>query len=116
VYTPFAAAHGLLPAELPNRPSPHDLVARTVAEEAPTLFAQLHESGTTRVVTLGQEAADAFAAITATERILLRPDKTYGRPHPVSVARRHLDWLPLTHPGNRTPAWRTHHERWAANP
>jgi hypothetical protein len=67
------------------------------------------------VVTLGQEAADAFAAITATERILLRPDKAYGRPLPVSVARRHLDWLPLTHPGNRTPAWRTHHERWAAN-
>jgi uracil-DNA glycosylase len=112
VYQPFAAAHGLPRAELPYRPRPHELIARTIADEASTLRHQLHESGAAHVVTLGQEAADAFAAIFATEQVLLRPDHTYGHHRPVIIADRRIDWLPLTHPGNRTPTWRARHTRW----
>jgi hypothetical protein len=112
VYQPFAAAQGLPRAELPYRPRPHELIARTIAEEAATLRHKLHESGAVHVVTLGQEAADAFAAIFATERVLLRPDQTYGHHRPVIIANRRIDWLPMTHPGNRTPAWRARHTRW----
>jgi uracil-DNA glycosylase len=114
IYQPFAAAHQLSQAELPHRPRPQDLVARTLAEEAPTLRDQLHESGARRVVTLGQEAADAFAAIFATEPVRLRPDHTYGNHRSVTIANRRIDWLPLTHPGNRTPAWRIRHQQWTA--
>jgi hypothetical protein len=40
------------------------------------------------------------------------PDHTYGHHHSVIIANRRIDWLPLTHPGNRTPAWRARHTRW----
>jgi hypothetical protein len=90
-------------------PRPQELIARTLAEEAPTLRNQLHRSGARRVATLGQRAADAFASIFATERVLLRLDHTDGHRRSVLIANRRIDWLPLTHPGNRTPAWRTRH-------
>jgi uracil-DNA glycosylase len=115
VYQPFATAHHLPSADLPARPAVNDMVRRTVADEAGTLLEQLHESMADQVVTLGQEAADAFAKIVGADPVELRPDGTYGTPRSVSIADRRIDWVPLTHPGNRNPAWRTRHARWASD-
>src|SRR5690348_989669 len=54
----------------------------------------------------------AFATIFATERVLLCPEHTYGDHRSMVIANRRIDWLPLTHPGNRTPAWRARHTQW----
>ena len=113
VYRDFAARYELPPALLPARPTPAELVRRAVADEAPALVDQLVSADCSRVVTLGQEAADVLAAIAGVERVLLRPDPDYGRPRPVVVAGRGWEWIPLTHPGNRTPAWKARHGQWA---
>lgn len=114
VYQPFAAEHDLPPADLPPRPKPADLVHRTVTEEADELRQQINEAGAAQIVTLGQEAADAFAGIAGVDPVELRPDEAYGAPRPAAIGETHVEWLPLTHPGNRTPTWRTRHKQWVA--
>lgn len=114
VYRPFAIEHSLPAWDLPPRPDKDQLVARSLAEEADVLGAQIAESGASRIVTLGQEAADVLAGCFAVARVLLRPDAGYGVPRPLARAGRATDWIPLTHPGNRTPVWTGRHRRWAA--
>lgn len=116
VYQPFAAEHGLPPADLPPRPKPADLVRRTVAEESDELRQQIIEAEAAQVATLGQEAADVLAAIAGVEPMALRPNEAYGTPYPVKVGDTPLAWIPLTHPGNRTPVWRARHQLWTAGP
>jgi hypothetical protein len=114
VYQPFALTHGLPAANLPARPSERELVSRTVLHEADTLRHQLQESGTDHIVTLGQEAADVFAAVSGAPPVHLRPDATYGLPRTAVIDGRRLTWLALTHPGNRILIWRTRHTQWSA--
>lgn len=113
VYQPFADRAGLEPAQLPSRPTPAALVRRAVVEERSTLLAQLGGSQAPRVVTLGQEAADVLAAISGTERFVLATGGGYGRPRTVVLGGSRREWIPLTHPGNRTPAWTARHAAWA---
>jgi hypothetical protein len=63
-------------------------------------------------VTLGQEAADVLAAIAGAPRLRLTRDRSYGEPHDVRVCGRRIEWIPLTHPGNRTPTWADRHDEW----
>ena len=113
VYGPFAAAGGLASAELPPRPSTADLVRRAVAEEGDQLRRQIVNSGAPRVVTLGQEAADVLAALTGAQRLRLTRGESYGEPHGARIGGRHIEWIPLTHPGNRTSTWAVRHGEWA---
>lgn len=117
VYDTSAATTGgaLAPADLPPRPSTRELVARTVNEERGTLLAQLAEAGAPAIVTLGQEAADVFAALTDTPPLVLNTGPAYGHPATVRADGRQLEWIALTHPGNRTPAWADRHRRWVQN-
>lgn len=112
VYQPFAAQHGLPPADLPSRPAASGLVRRTLTEEKEDLTRQFAEARAPRVVTLGQEAADVLTGLAGVERVVLRADASYGTPRSVTVGGTKLEWLPLTHPGNRTPAWREQHKQW----
>lgn len=113
VYDPFASSHhGLQPADLPRRPPPAELVRRAVAEEGQVLRHQLLASGSERVVTLGQEAADVLAAITGHDRVLLDTGPDYGTRRRLRVEARDIEWIPLTHPGNRAPIWATRHALW----
>jgi hypothetical protein len=50
------------------RPSAPELVRCAISEERATLLSQIAASGSPRVVTLGQEASDVFAAIASDER------------------------------------------------
>ncbi|WP_433287704.1 hypothetical protein ACQPZQ_34020 [Pseudonocardia sp. CA-142604] len=113
VYGPFAAASGLPSAELPSRPQETDLVRRAVAEEGDELRRQIVDSGAPRIVTLGQEAADVLAALSGAQRLRLTRGGSYGEPQGVRLGGRRIEWIPLTHPGNRTPAWVVRHEEWA---
>jgi hypothetical protein len=115
LYDPFAAGHGLPPADLPSRPAGQDLVRRAVAEEGPVLVRQLVDSAAPVIVTLGQEAADVLATLVSTDRIPLTADESYGRTIPVSVEGHRKDWLPLVRPGNRGERWRRTHRRWTDN-
>lgn len=114
LYDPFAAAHNppLPTADLPTRPTQSRLVHRAVAEEGPTLLAQLADAAAPTVVTLGQEAADVLATITDTGVVRLTPDEDYGDVRTVTVGERRMRWLPLIHPGNRDPRWRSRHDQW----
>lgn len=111
-YTPFAAARGLPPAALPERPGDSALVRMAIAEDAGAIMAQLEESGADLVVTLGQPAADVLAAVTGAARPVLRRDMSYGLERRVRAGGRPARWLPLKHPGQRAPAWEQHHQNW----
>lgn len=113
-YGSFAATQNppLPPADLPTRPTPRELVRRTITEESPTLRAQIAEAAAPTIVTLGQEAADVLAAIADADRILLAPGTDYGHARTVAVAGHRMRWLPLIHPGNRSAAWLRRHQRW----
>lgn len=117
VYDVFAASTGrpLLPADLPTRPSPRALANRAVAEERDVLLAQVAESAASTIVTLGQEAADVLTALTEQPRLVLDTSPRYGRRCSIRIGARHVDWLALTHPGNRTAAWATRHRQWTAD-
>lgn len=115
MYQPFTTAHDLPQANLPHRPPIRELVRHTIADETVNLQDQFHESGADTVVTFGEEAAAVFAAIVGVKPPTLRPDTNYGQPRPARINGRRIDWIPLTHPGNRTPAWRSRHAEWAAN-
>ncbi|MGI5132978.1 hypothetical protein ACQEVB_39695 [Pseudonocardia sp. CA-107938] len=112
LYQPFAAAQRLSTAALPSRPSPTALVRRTLAEESDSLRGQLAEAAADRVITLGQEAADVFAALAAVEPVTLRPDDAYGAARTVRLGGKAVDWIPLTHPGNHHSVWRERHTIW----
>lgn len=117
VYDTFAATTGgaLAPADLPPRPRTSDLVCIAVTQERHTLLDQLAEAAAPVVVTLGQEAADVFAVLSGVDPVVLNTGPDYGRSYTVTVDGHQMDWIPLTHPGNRTPAWRDRHRQWMQN-
>ena len=83
------------------------MVQRAVTDEGATLVEQLGGSQARRIVTLGQEAADVLAAISGKNRVVLTTDTGYGLPRSIELGGSRLEWFPLTHPSNRTPAWVT---------
>lgn len=111
-YAPFAAARGLPLMHLPERPTDSALVRTAIAEDGGEIVAQLEESGADLVVTLGQPAADVLAAVTGAARPVLRRDMSYGLERRLRAGRRLTRWLPLKHPGQRSPAWEQHHQLW----
>lgn len=115
-YAPFAAARGLPPVDLPERPTDPALVRMAIAEDGGEIVSQLQDSGADLVVTLGQPAADVFAAVTGAARPVLRRDMSYGLERQVRVGGRAAQWLPLKHPGQRAPAWVQHHQDWIESP
>ncbi|MCX6463451.1 MAG: hypothetical protein NTW05_07645 [Pseudonocardiales bacterium] len=113
VYDRFAAAHpGLCAADLPPRPREAELIRRCLADERDALLGQLTESRTAPIVTLGREAAYVLAGVCGADRVRLRADTGYGQPRAITVAGVRRDWIPLTHPGNHTPAWTDRHAAW----
>lgn len=64
-------------------------------------------------MTLGQPAADVLTGVLCVDRVVLRRDADYGRERSLKTGRRKVAWIPLKHPGQRTPAWAEHHRRWA---
>jgi hypothetical protein len=112
-YAPFAAARGLPSVSLPRRPTDAALARMARNEDDGGLAAQLRESCADVVVTLGQPAADVLADLLDVDRIVLRRDSSYGRERRLPVGRRVMVWLPLKHPGQRSPVWEEHHGSWA---
>lgn len=116
VYDEFAASHAALrPADLPKRPAPSVLVERAIRNEGAGLLGEIRRSGAARIVTLGQEAADVLAEIAELDRVQLDCGASYGTARPLAVDHQSFDWIPLTHPGNRTSRWVERHARWAAD-
>jgi Asp-tRNA(Asn)/Glu-tRNA(Gln) amidotransferase A subunit family amidase len=112
-YEPFASARGLPGFSLPQRPPRPAFVQQAVRENGEALADQLRASGAEVAVTLGEEAADVFAAIVGAEPVGLRRDGDYGRERRVPTTFGVRAWIPLIHPGLRVPRWRKHHEEWA---
>jgi hypothetical protein len=95
-FTPAHLLHRQPPAAgLPTRPPIRELVRRTVADEATTLRDQLRESEAGKVVVLGQEAAEGFAATVDAEPLTLRPDTMYETPRPVRVIQGSVEASPF---------------------
>lgn len=113
-YQPFAAARGLPMFSLPSRPPPKTLVRQAIHENGDALRDQLRVARAEVVVTLGEEAADVFAAVAGVDRVLLRRDESYGRERRVPSSCGVRAWIPLKHPGLRAPQWKAHHEDWKA--
>lgn len=113
-YAPFAEARGLPMFSLPRRPSRSALIGQAIRENGDTLRQQLHRCGAETVVTLGEEAADVFAAVADVERVVLQRDETYGRERRLPTGRGVGAWIPLKHPGLREPRWKARHEDWKA--
>ena len=112
-YGPFAAARGLPAASLPPRPSDGALVRMALEEDDGDLVAQVRATEPD-VVTLGQPAADVLVGLLDIDRVILRRDAEYGQERLLRVGRRAIGWLPLKHPGQRSPAWEEQHHQWAA--
>jgi uracil-DNA glycosylase len=113
-YNPFAVDRdGLEVSDLPIRPSGERLVRQSLEQEGDALREEIAESGAPRIVTLGQEAADVLAQLCGAESVRLLPDESYGAPRGVTLARRSLEWLPLTHPAYSNAQWRQRHDQWA---
>jgi hypothetical protein len=60
-----------------------------------------------------QEAADVLAGITKADLVLLDTGPGYGVSREIVVDGHRIEWLALTHPGNRSPAWARRHSEWA---
>lgn len=115
-YAPFAAARGLPAASLPSRPADALMVRTALDEDRGALAAQLHASGAGTVVTLGQVAADVFAALAGRERIGLRAeDESYGTRGDFRLGAVSGTWMALKHPGQRQKLWERRHELWAGS-
>ena len=121
VFSRFAAAAGLRPANLPTRPDRRRLVAVAVAEHADRLRAELIESAAPLVVTLGEEARQALALIaddssgTPTEALkLARMDDRYGSRGMIRIGRYSADWITIVHPFQSNPDWTALHNAWIA--
>lgn len=120
VYTPFAHRVGLPAASLPTRPNPSDLIRLAVTEHRDRLLSDIAASETSVVVTLGEEARRVLADIAdhaegpPTVALESRTGQTdaYGEPGQIRVAGRSAAWFAVTHPGNRSQAWRELHDLW----
>ncbi|MFA9430023.1 hypothetical protein [Egicoccus sp. AB-alg2] len=115
VYEPFARLVGLPPANLPARPAQRQLVSGVVTEERNRLRNELAAAGASVIVTLGSEAREALRQIVddadgVPARDLRRDN--YGEPGTLRIGRYRARWYALTHPGNRSPAWREVHAQW----
>lgn len=113
VYEPLARARGLPPASLPLRPSPAAMVRLALEHDHGFILEELRRSDADTVVTLGQEAADVFAAVAGASRLKLRPTESYGQARTVRLGRGALSWFPLVHPGQRMPQWQSAHDAWS---
>ncbi len=112
-YDAFARDAGLPLHNLPDRPSVDALIRRSVEQEGQRLTAELTESGTPLLITLGNEALAVAAALLQEDLpSKLRQDGHYGSRLSVRVAGRALEVLPLVHPGQRSDAWQAAHQRW----
>lgn len=111
-YAPFAAARGLPTVSLPRRPAVPTFIRQAVRENGDQLARQLRFARAELVVTLGEEAADVFAAVTGAERVVLRRDDEYGRERRVPSGFGVGAWIALKHPGLREPRWKARHDEW----
>ena len=116
-YTPFARAAELPAASLPNRPTPARLVQLTVTEAASRLRGEIAGAGADLLVTLGEEARWAVAILAddagGPPTSQLRCNDSYGLPGRLRIDDYRARWVALTHPGNRTNAWRGVHDAWS---
>ncbi len=123
VYDVFAAARqGLLPADLPARPTVDALIDLATTEHRDRLRAEIVEARAPVIVTLGEEARRVLAGVTdrASGAPMLRltngpaVDKAYGEPGEAIVDDVSMTWFALAHPGNRDPYWAALHTAWGA--
>ena len=116
-YDPFAAAVGLPPHALPDRPTPRRLVELAVTEERARLEKELQTADAPLVITLGNEAlAVADALLDADLPNQLSPDHSYGTRLPARLGGQRLEVLPLVHPGQRGAPWTAAHDTWIERP
>lgn len=114
-YDEFARRHGLPLHVLPDRPSVDQLVTYAVEHELERLRAELVESRSPVLITLGNEALAVTAALVQAELPrALRADATYGLRVSGNLDGRPVDVIPLVHPGQRSARWRGAHASWSA--
>ncbi len=112
-YDSFARTHGLPLHRLPDRPPTDQLVRRAVRDEGQRIVDEIVSSDAPLLITLGNEAlAVAAQLLTGGVPNRLVPDEGYGRRHATALNGRHLELLPLVHPGQRSARWRQAHQRW----
>jgi hypothetical protein len=125
VYNPFAVTVGgrLLPASLPARPAPAELVRVATADHAGRLRRELLEARAETVITLGEEARQvlltiADSSVGESAAVLTRPRfqgpsfADYGEAGIVRIGDHTARWYALVHPGQRSLPWRRLHDRW----
>jgi uracil-DNA glycosylase len=78
-------------------------------EDDGVLATQLRVTEADVVVTLGQPAADVLTNLLDSNRVVHRRDESYGQERHLPFGRRALSWLPLKHPGQRSPRGEKHH-------
>lgn len=119
-YAPLAARDGRVPAaSIPTRPSTSTLIRYAIEERRDALRAEILESETPLLVTLGEEARQVVAGIA--DRIDGGPCEPlratmvgYAKRGSLLVRERRVEWLALRHPGQRNKDWRKLHEAWIA--
>jgi uracil-DNA glycosylase len=119
-FAPIAEVIGVHAGSLPTRPTRRQLVGVAASERRrESLRAEIVDIDPELLVTLGQEALDAIAAVAddaAGVQTTLRPDG-YGAVGHVTINGRNLSWLPLVHPGFRRQAsdaeWKRAFEEWS---
>jgi hypothetical protein len=120
-WRPFAQQRGWAGGDLPQRPTTKSLVEMAARPER-GLAAEIASAQPTTVVTLRQEAADAFERVV--DNVLIPPPglplsataDTYGVPGRVVLHGREVKWIPLAHPGITRRAgnpWHVRHREWA---
>jgi uracil-DNA glycosylase len=122
-YQPFAHAIALPAPTIPDRPTIEELVTIASGDHRPRLRAELLESKSPLVVTLGEEARRVLANIAdevfgpptkpLTQQADRRIDEDYGEPGTISVDGQTLTWRALVHPGQRSTHWASTHDEWA---
>ena len=112
-YRPFALEARLPEAHLRRRPRDGAFVELAVTSHRARLLHELSVVVPEVVVTLGNPALRVLRAITEAKRGLARlhADARYGVPEPLSIGRRSVSWVALTH--HEAPGvFREAHERW----
>jgi uracil-DNA glycosylase len=117
VYAPAALVHKLAAATVPTLPS--ILADETRRNE---ILAELEASQASTLILLGDEPIKWFLSHFGTPHKRLigfgQTPETYGRLHPIPIAGRDIDVLPLVHPrqaarlGSHSPVWHQAHTYW----
>ena len=111
-YNPFAKSHPPLQfADLQAHPSEPEIVRETLSLHRNRLIAQLHAAQPSRLITLGDAAAQVIAELadwSGSGKVSTTP---YGHPRQVKIGMVRVLWFALVHPAARGK-WQPTHDDW----